>query len=644
MIAELVYSSGTYPWLYLAWGVALLLWVVTGAGLIARLARSRPVARKRRASQSLRIVLRDALLQAPIWRQWLAGLMHVLLFGGAILIVTSFVGSHFVAPRGKPWEDSGILHLLNDVGMLLWLTGLLLAAWRRHVARRTPSGAEDVVLWGFALLIVLLAMFSYGLLTELADPAWRRQAFLSNTLASIWDGLPPGVLRSLYGWSWAVLHAALLGAALILPWGKWRHVLLSPLATVTRRQPPLACMDPLNLDGDPPYGAQKPQDLNWKQRLDLYACTRCGRCSRACPAQEAARFLNPLSILERLQEAGPSQPLAVQVDERALWDCSTCMACEDVCPVGISPLDLIADLRRERVLDAGLLPQSLQDVLVNLERRGNPWGQSTRERDLWLSALPVSILDPGAGCEVLIWVGCMGGYDERARHAVGALAEVLQKAGVHAATLGARERCCGDAARRIGNEHLWRDLATANIAVLNGYRFQRIVTLCPHCANTLGNEYPDLGARWKVSHAADYLAELLHEGRLAGILDRMAPREPVRVAYHDPCYLARGMGAMAEARELIAALPGYELVELPHHGRDTWCCGGGGGQMWLDTPGQQRLGDRRVEEILHASVAACLTACPYCATLFADGLANQPEAGKPAILDLLELWAETPPL
>jgi len=642
MIAELVYSSGTYPWLYLAWVLVLLLWISCGAGLICRMVRSRPVARGKSVSRGLWILLRDALLQAPIWRQRLAGLMHLALFGGGILLLVSFVGSHLVAPRGQPWERSGVLHLLNDVGMLLWLVGVLLAAWRRHVERRTPARAEDVVLWFFTFAIALLALLSYGLLTALADPAWRRQAFLSNALASIWSGLQPAVLRGLYGWSWAVLHAALWGMAVILPLGKWRHIWLAPLSAITRRSPPLARMDSLDLDGDPPYGAQGRHDLTWKQQLDLNACTRCGRCSEVCPAQGAGRALDPLSIIERLQDAGSAQPLATQVREGALWDCSTCLACDDICPVGISALNMIADLRRERVLDAGMLPPSLQGALVNLKRRGNPWGLPSRERDLWMSALPLPVLKPGAECEVLVWVGCMGGYEERARRAVGALAEVLRKAGVQAATLGSRESCCGDSARRIGDERLWRELATANIATLNASRFRRIVTLCPHCANTLANEYPDLGGRWVVSHAAEYLGELLHDGRLAGILARMAPRERVPLAYHDPCYLARGMGVIPIVRELMAALPGYELVELPHHGRDTWCCGGGGGQMWLDAPGQTQLGNRRVQEIAAAPVAACVTACPYCASLLADGLASRPEAGAPAVVDLLELLAETP--
>jgi len=644
MIAELVYSSETYTWLCLAWGVVLLVWLVCAIDLIVRLVHSRPVARKGNTALALRILARDVLAQASIWRVRLGGLMHMALSVGGLLMLASFVASHFSAARGGPWEKSGILHLLNDAGMLLLLLGLILAAWRRHVARQTPSRAEDVIVWSFAMAAVLLAMLSYGLLTAVADPQWRRQAFLSNGMAHLWNALQPATLRSLYGWSWAVLHAALLGMALMLPWTKWRHLFLSPLASITRRNPPLARMDPLDLDGAAPYGAQRPQDLTRKERIDLYACMRCGRCTQACPAVGASGPLDPLGIIERLQEAGTSQPLAIQVGERAVWSCSTCMACEDSCPVGISPLDMIIDLRRERVLDAGVLPQPLQDVLANLDRRGNPWGLPTRERDLWVSALPIPILRPEAHCDLLVWVGCMGGYDERARRAVGALAEVLRKSGVRAATLGGLERCCGDAARRIGNEALWRELAQANIAALNESGVQRIITLCPHCANTLANEYPQLGGHWQVSHATSYLADLLHQGRLAPLLDGMAAREPVQVAYHDPCYLARGMGAIAPTRELIKALPGYELVELPHHGRDTWCCGRGGGQMWLELPGQPRLGDRRVEEISAAPVAACLTACPYCASLLADGLASKPEAGNPAILDLLELWAETPPL
>ena len=437
-----------------------------------------------------------------------------------------------------------------------------------------------------------------------------------------------------------MLHAWLWAAAVILPWCKWRHVLLAPLSLLTRRDPHLAGIDPLDLDGEEPWGARRPEDLTWKERLDLEACTRCGRCTRACIARQAGRNLDPLRLVERLQESHGTEPLSEQVGESVLWDCTTCMACDDICPVGISPLSVILDLRRERVLDAASYPRSLQQVFSGLGRRGNPWGLPREERLTWVESLGLRVVAPGESCDVLLWLGCMGAYDEGARSGVRALVRVLNNAGVDLGTLGADEGCCGDPARRVGNEALWREVAEANLVALSARNIGRIVSLCPHCTNALAHEYVDLGGWPHAIHATVLLWELLREGRLP--LQSMALRgDRQRVTYHDPCYLGRGNGNYRAARALISSLPNVELVEMPHHKRDAICCGAGGGQMWLDEPGKPPLTGVRASEVAEAGVKVCATACPYCASILSDAFAG---AGhRIEVRDVVELIADALP-
>jgi len=314
------------------------------------------------------------------------------------------------------------------------------------------------------------------------------------------------------------------------------------------------------------------------------------------------------------------------------------MACVEVCPVGISPLGMIMDLRRERVLDAAEMPRGAAQVFRSLERHGSPWPLMPGATD---DCLPV--VGRGAHCEVLVWLGCMGRQDARAQRAARALADVLQYAGVQAATLGERETCCGDPARRLGNEYLWREQALAVRGTLAEVECDAIVTLCPHCAHMLGNEYTDLAGTdaprsiAPVQHATAYLAGLLREGRLAVPQVRAdAADRPQVVTYHDPCFLARGVGDERSAREILAHLPGIVLRELPRHGVASRCCGAGGGRMWLEDDGG-RLEAGRVAEVAASGAGACVTACPYCAAMLGDGL--QAAAEGMEILDVVELVA-----
>jgi Fe-S oxidoreductase len=284
----------------------------------------------------------------------------------------------------------------------------------------------------------------------------------------------------------------------------------------------------------------------------------------------------------------------------------------------------LIDLRRERVLDEAEFPHELISLYRGLELRGNPWRLHEQNRIAWASDLDVPVLAEGNETDALLWIGCLTAYDDNQQRDARALVRVLRAAGVEFATLGAAERCCGDPGRRTGNEHLWAVLARQNIEVLQSRRFRCMVTLCPHCMNTLKNEYPVLDGRFEVAHAAKLVAKLIQEGRLP-LNGRKPGLESASrlVTYHDPCYLARGNGSVGKAdsvRSVLHALPGIELVEMAAHGRNAVCCGGGGGQMWLERPANQRVEDARADQILSTPASACLTACPYCTQMLNDGL------------------------
>ena len=612
MLDELCYSISTYPALYALWGAVALSWLAALLTWVLRLRAARPRPSRAGKRPSALRWLSDLLLQTPIWRRRLGGLMHAGLFWGLLLAAVVVVINHYLAPRGEAWNDSDVLHLLIDAAVLLLLIGVSLAGYRRMARREVPGQPRDHLLWSLTALTVFSALLANGLLVAIAEPDWEASAFISRLLAKPFARLPLATRRGLYGICWSTLHASVWAVALVAPWCKWRHIALAPLSLATRQGVPLAPLASLDLDHEGPYGAEAPNDLTWKERLDSLACTRCGRCRDACPAQRAGRDLDPLSLLEGIDAATEQAgALALQIDEASLWECSTCMACDAACPVGISIRDLVIDLRRERVLDAAQFPAGARGVFDGLARRGNPWGLA-RERAITPETLGLRTLAPGDHCEVLLWLGCMAQYDPAAQTAARALLTLLQRAGVDVACL-AESACCGDPARRLGNEYLWREQAQENIEALSAVRYDTLVTLCPHCLNALGNEYRELGAALEVRHAGELLIELVDAGRL-----HFQGVAATTLSYHDPCYLGRGLGQYEATRRLIAAVPGTTLIELREHHDEALCCGAGGGMMWLEEEGTPSLARPRATQVDKAGADRCLTACPYCRTMLDD--------------------------
>jgi Fe-S oxidoreductase len=375
------------------------------------------------------------------------------------------------------------------------------------------------------------------------------------------------------------------------------------------------------------FGIGTAADVTWKQALDAMSCTECGRCQDVCPAWQTGKTLSPklvvMGVRDRLFADGPilladggTAELKPVIDngvpEEMIWDCVTCGACVRECPVSIEQIDHIIDLRRQRVMVDSTFPAEAEPMLRDIERASNPWGKPQGERASWSEGLDVRVLQPGEEPpEVLYWVGCAASYDERAKASAQSTAKLLQAAGVDFAILGPRESCTGDPARRMGNEYVFQAFAEQNVATLNEAGVTRIVAGCPHCFNTLANEYPDFGGRYEVVHHTELLAELVRDGRLTPSGSEQS------ITYHDSCYLARHNDVQMEPRELVAAVG--RPVEMQRNRQRTFCCGAGGAHMWMEERGKP-INEERVREAADTGAETLAVACPFCTVMLDDGV------------------------
>ncbi len=453
---------------------------------------------------------------------------------------------------------------------------------------------------------------------------------------------------------WGALGSVLLFLA-YFPYSKHLHIFMAPAKYLVAREAPSGVLPPLDLDmeGDAPrLGAEKLEDLAWPRLLDAYACIQCNRCQDACPATVTGKSLSPsaleinkrmeLNVLTRTQpsfEAGAPSPnplLSFALSPEAAWACTTCGACIEVCPVQDDPMLDIIDIRRQQVMLAGEFPAQLQSAFRGMERAQNPWGINHDKRMDWAEGLNVKTTDENPEPDVLFWVGCAASYDPQSQKTARAFVQLLDHAGVDFAVLGKRECCTGDSARRAGNEYLYRQLAEKNVATLNEIRPKLIVATCPHCMNTVGKEYAQLGGDYKVMHHTQYLEMLVRDGRIA------ADSSSSKVAYHDPCYLGRHNGVYDAPRNVLNILSN-SVVELPRNKENSFCCGAGGAQFWKEEePGEERISDNRFREA-QATLAGgedkvLAVGCPFCKSM----LQSTPAQGENpiAVKDVAELLLE----
>jgi Fe-S oxidoreductase/nitrate reductase gamma subunit len=587
------------------------------------------------------------------------GLAHFLIFAGCIVfLLGAFLDaiSHYFFDFMHGSFYLGYSVVVDSFGILA-IIGVIMAVVRRYVnkPKRLDNRWDDLVALLLILVVVITGFVVEGLrmsATELqTNPDWAPWSPGGYVLAKAFSGAS---LETLLGWHVGLwwFHVLLaLGAIVYVSLYNSRlfHIIWDPVNVFFRNLGPRGELSKLDFEKTELFGAGKIEDFTWKQLLDLDACTRCGRCQDACPAYFSGKALNPkqviLDLKQHLYDVYPKLTSLKPAESRkdmvgevitddVVWDCTTCRACQQACPVSIEHVDKIVDLRRNLAMEKSRFPEAAQEALKCLGTRGHPYRGTTSTRTTWCQDLGIKTLAEDKDVEILYWVGCSAALDDRNMKVAQATAKILRAAGVNFGFLGDEETCCGDPARRMGDEYLFQTICQQNIEVFKGYNVKRILTTCPHCFNSLKYEYPQFGAHYEVVHHSQFIAGLMKEGRL-----NMNKKVLQKVAYHDSCYLGRYNDIYAEPRSILKALS-EKQVELPRHGSNSFCCGGGGGHMWMEEDPDKRVNTRRVEEIISCSVNCVATACPYCLTMFEDGLKAKQAEETVKAKDISELVAE----
>jgi Fe-S oxidoreductase len=642
----------------------------------------------RRARNEATIVLG----QRKLLQRFGPGLIHAFIFWGFLVlaptILIAFIG---VVDKHStlPWlGHQGWFAFLVDLFAVLVLVGVLAALWIRKVQRParfegSHRGEADVILAMIGTIATTLLLW-HATRIALGLNEWPASwSPVSNALSHLFsDDAATRVLERVFVW---VHVLTILTFLAYLPRSKHLHIATAAFNVWFGRTGPGGRLEPLRFDDeDVPeeeirFGAGTAADLTWKQVLDTFSCTECGRCQDVCPAWATGKSLSPKLLIMGLRDqvfadggaivrargggrgasngaetagrraggdaaggagggggggAMPELPPLVPgaVTDEVVWDCVTCGACVQECPVSIEHVDHIVDLRRHLVMVESSFPAEAEPMLRDVERASNPWGKAQSERADWASELGVRVLEPGDPApEYLYWVGCASSFDERARGTAVSTAKLLQKAGVDFAILGPREACTGDPARRIGNEYVFQAFAEQNVATLNEAGVTKIIANCPHCFNTLGNEYPDFGGRYEVIHHSDLLSSLVRDGRLSP-----QRSDSLSITYHDSCYLARHNDVLAQPRELVAAVG--QPVEMERSGKRTFCCGAGGAHMWMEERGKP-INAERVRQAAETGADTLAVACPFCTVMLDDGVQSSGDALR--VVDVATLLIES---
>ncbi len=605
------------------------------------------------AARMIRHLLTQAVLQSRLLEERVPGSIHAAVSWGfgILFIATCLVAAqdYFGLPTLRGPFYLYFMSLTVDLFGMAATMGVVAALYRRSVRKPArlwkPRDTEGYALFLWLLLVILISGFVVeGLrIAATRDPwgAWSPGGWL---VAQGLTGLSLSQLsawhRALW-WGHGVLAFWFIG---LVPFTLIRHLLAAPANIALRREGPSGVIQPVALEEAEHFGISAVRGFQRKDLLDLVACTECGRCQDACPAWQTGKPLTPKGVILDLRDhltdeaagkAGGKPMVGGVIGEDALWACTTCGGCHQACPVFIEPIPKIVNMRRYLVMEEARFPEPMQAALRGLENRGHPYQGAVPARTAWARGLDVPILAEKGAAEYLYWVGCAAAFDERTQKVARAFARILKAAGVDFAILGDEERCTGEVARRIGHEFLFQMQAQANIETLTRHGVRKIVTACPHCYNTLRNEYPQFGGRYEVTHHSQLIARLLQEGRLR-------PAKPLgrRVAYHDSCYLGRHNGIYAPPRHILREIPGVRPVEFERTRERGFCCGAGGGMMWFEERIGKRVNIERTEEALRLQPHIVGTACPFCLSMFEDGIRAKDATEALQAMDLAELVAD----
>ncbi|MBP1731738.1 MAG: hypothetical protein H6Q55_2167 [Deltaproteobacteria bacterium] len=622
----------------------------------------------------------------------LSGIGHALLFWGFSLFLISYIifiglaGGFGLSPVIEGTTFETVYLSILDIAAVWVILVLIWAAIRRYIVRperlQISAEAAIILIVVFSLMVLHFCIEGFGLAGSGTIPDWpfvgaAFARYLSGT------GISKSTLAGISQGAWWLHYMVILSFMVYIPRSKHLHVLASLVNAFFKPLGPKVVLEPVPVEAEN-FGASKIQDFKWKDLLDLYACAVCGRCHANCPAHLSGKTLSPREFIhnlkEHLLEEGPEllalavkakassetsgespgenppetqvatqaettaetqattaskEMIGAVVTEEEIWACTTCGACQEVCPVNIEHIRKIIDLRRNLVMAQSKMPESAQLMLRNMQQRGHPWAgiQSMRLRGDWTTDQQLKVLAEGDNADTLFWVGCTGALVERNVQATLSMTRVLKAAGVDFAVLGDAETCCGDPARRAGYEFQFQIMAEQNIEIFKSYNIKEIVTSCPHCYNTLKHEYPQFGGDFKVVHYTQLISDLIRQGKL-----KLTNELNSKLTYHDPCYLGRYNNVYQEPRGILQAIPKTKLEEMERSKDTGFCCGGGGGLMWIEEqPGTTKINQVRLEDALKTGAETVVTACPYCLQMFEDSIDHKGVKDSLKARDLVEL-------
>ncbi len=651
--------SGYYiTWMILMAGLSVFCFIIFKRFKLIRIGKPDP--RYTDIGQRVSGLIKDGFLQRRQPRYRMAGILHIIIFWGFIVLglhSTDLLISGLWPGYAFPFMGGlfgSVYNSVKDLFVLIVLAASMVAIYRRAVIKphryQDSHQFEAYLVLCLIIFLMITDMFYEGsrLILEHSTGGFLVAAQLSKITLS---GASHDALESVNRFSYWLHILTFFFFLNLLPLSKHFHI-ITALPNVFFKKINRGALKPprwgiKDIDQLDAVGIQTYRDFTWKQILDFFTCTECGRCTDNCPANAVDKPLSPKTISMKLRDFGyQNSPLFSNgnienalilgevIQDEELWACTTCGACEEECPVFIEYIDKIVDLRRWRVLMESKFPREIEQAYRKMEIYGDIWGMGAALRNDWAKGLNLKTVQADADIDVLYWVGCAGAFDSRSQQVSVSFVKLLQKAGVNFGILGKEENCCGDYARRTGNEYLFEILAKKNIETFHKYDIKKIVATCPHGYNTLKNEYSRLGGKFEVIHATEYIFQLLDENKLS--LNKELNKA---ITYHDPCYLGRHNGIYEIPRKIISLIPGAKMVEPEKNKDKSFCCGAGGGHFWMESSGQ-RINELRTDQILEKKPEIITTACPYCLIMLEDGIASKEMKGQVLVKDIVEIVSE----
>ena len=656
---------------------AIGLFLYSVRNFISYLKLAKPEDRSGNIPQRLSNTINIAFLQTKLLRSKLAGILHLCIYWGFVVllfvVVESIIEGFF---EGFSFAFLGpfysVLTFLQDFFGALVLVTVLFSLVRRYIGtperlRVDTSSRKDASFILVMIALVMVTMFGMSVEKILLGQSQGYRP-VSEFIAGFFSG-GSHAMYEVFFWAHILIVFAFLN---YLPYSKHFHVLSSVVNTfLSNFRIPYQgiTLKPINFEDESitQYGAKDFTDLTWKNILDGYTCTECGRCTSVCPANITGKLLNPKLIVTKIRKrtmnAGPAMVekeegvselqknlVSDYITPQELWACTTCMACVQECPVMIDHITPIVDMRRNLVMMESEFPPEMNTVFRNMENNESPWAFSASQRNDWIDELQdelskegspdclkkVSSMGSADELDVVFWSGCAGAFDKRYRNVTKSFAKLLNKAGVKYGVLGSEEKCTGDPARRLGNEFLAASLIQQNVETLKKYNVKKVVTACPHCMNTLKNEYSAFGIELEVTHHTEFIENLLKEKKLIP-----TKKLDEKVTFHDSCYLGRYNDVYSSPRNSLKSVPGIDMVEMKRSGDRGLCCGAGGGRMFLEETEGKRVNIERTEEALGTGAKTIASACPFCMTMLTDGIKEKEKSDEVKVKDVAEIVLES---